>query len=393
MKDEKDYTYRSVRDERRYGVFWYSALWGVLRPVLVGLTVLVLVAGICITVWNHLYGEFAAPVDTEDTSGYEFEITSGQSLNRVSANLEEAGLIRSKTVFKYYCDFAGMGQKIQVGTYTLRRDMTMAEIAEQLTAGDGNPLVRNITLIPGENIEEFVAKLVKNGVLENGDRFLELCRTGEEFKDYYYIADILSGGNASQRKYVLEGYLAPNTYEVYTSADEEEIIRKLLSQTEAVFPEEYQEQAEALGMTMDQILTLASMVEKEAKEQDFARVSAVFHNRLRAGMKLESDVTVHYITGVRRMSLTEEDLNRADAYNTYLYRGLPPGPICNPSPAAIKAALYPDQTLVAEKYLFFCAKEPESGELYFSRTLEEHERAVAVYAPLWKQYDQTRGLE
>ena len=393
MKDEKDYTYRSVRDERRYGVFWYSALWGILRPVLVGLTVLVLVAGICITVWNHLYGEFAAPVDTEDTSGYEFEITSGQSLNRVSANLEEAGLIRSKTVFKYYCDFAGMGQKIQVGTYTLRRDMTMAEIAEQLTAGDGNPLVRNITLIPGENIEEFVAKLVKNGVLENGDRFLELCRTGEEFKDYYYIADILSGGNASQRKYVLEGYLAPNTYEVYTSADEEEIIRKLLSQTEAVFPEEYQEQAETLGMTMDQILTLASMVEKEAKEQDFARVSAVFHNRLRAGMKLESDVTVHYITGVRRMSLTEEDLNRADAYNTYLYRGLPPGPICNPSPAAIKAALYPDQTLVAEKYLFFCAKEPESGELYFSRTLEEHERAVAVYAPLWKQYDQTRGLE
>ena len=393
MKDEKDYTYRSVRDERRYGVFWYSALWGILRPVLVGLTVLVLVAGICITVWNHLYGEFAAPVDAEDASGYEFEITSGQSLNRVSANLEEAGLIRSKTVFKYYCDFAGMGQKIQVGTYTLRRDMTMAEIAEQLTAGDGNPLVRNITLIPGENIEEFVAKLVKNGVLENGDRFLELCRTGEEFKDYYYIADILSGGNASQRKYVLEGYLAPNTYEVYTSADEEEIIRKLLSQTEAVFPEEYQEQAETLGMTMDQILTLASMVEKEAKEQDFARVSAVFHNRLRAGMKLESDVTVHYITGVRRMSLTEEDLNRADAYNTYLYRGLPPGPICNPSPAAIKAALYPDQTLVAEKYLFFCAKEPESGELYFSRTLEEHERAVAVYAPLWQKYDQSRGID
>ena len=393
MKDEKDYTYRSVRDERRYGVFWYSALWGILRPVLVGLTVLVLVAGICITVWNHLYGEFAAPVDAEDASGYEFEITSGQSLNRVSANLEEAGLIRSKTVFKYYCDFAGMGQKIQVGTYTLRRDMTMAEIAEQLTAGDGNPLVRNITLIPGESIEEFAAKLVKNGVLESADRFLELCRTGEEFKDYYYIADILSGGNASQRKYALEGYLAPNTYEVYTSADEEEIIRKLLSQTEAVFPEEYQEQAETLGMTMDQILTLASMVEKEAKEQDFARVSAVFHNRLRAGMKLESDVTVHYITGVRRMSLTEEDLNRADAYNTYLYRGLPPGPICNPSPAAIKAALYPDQTLVAEKYLFFCAKEPESGELYFSRTLEEHERAVAVYAPLWKQYDQTRGLE
>ena len=393
MKDGKDYTYRSVRDERQYGVFWYSALWGILRPVLVGMTVLVLVAGICMTVWNKLYGEFAAPVDTEDASAYEFEITSGQSLNRVSANLEQAGLIRSKTVFKYYCDFAGMGQKIQVGSYTLRKDMTMQEIAEQLTAGDGNPLVRNITLIPGESVEEFAAKLVKNGTLENADRFLELCRTGEQFRDYYYIADVLSGGNAAQRKYVLEGYLAPNTYEVYTTADEEEIIRKLLSQTEAVFPEEYQNQAETLGMTMDQVLTMASMIEKEAKESDFARVSAVFHNRLRAGMKLESDVTVHYITGERRMALTDEDLGQADAYNTYLYRGLPPGPICNPSPAAIRAALYPDATMVAEKYLFFCAKEPESGELYFSRTLEEHERAVAVYAPLWRMYDQTRGLE
>ena len=393
MKDEKEYTYRSVRDERRYGFFWYSALWGVLRPVLVGLTVLVLVTGICITVWNKLYGEFAAPVDTADPAGYEFEITSGQSLNRVSANLEEAGLIRSKTVFKYYCDFAGMGQKIQVGSYTLRKDMTMQEIADQLTSGDGNPLVRNITLIPGESIEEFAAKLVKNGVLESDARFLELCRTGEQFRDYYYIADVLSGGNAAQRKYVLEGYLAPETYEVYTTADEEEIIRKLLSQTEAVFPEEYQNQAESLGMTMDQVLTLASMIEKEAKEQDFARVSAVFHNRLRAGMKLESDVTIHYITGQRRMALTDEDLGQANAYNTYLYRGLPPGPICNPSPAAIKAALYPDSAMVAEKYLYFCAKEPESGELYFARTLEEHERAVAVYAPLWKMYDQTRGLE
>ena len=392
MKDEKDYTYRSVRDERRYGFFWYSAAWGILRPILVGITVLVLAGGICMTVWNKLYGEFAAPVDTEDDSGYTFEITSGQSLNRVSANLEEAGLIRSKTLFKYYCDFAGMGQKIQIGTYTLRKDMTMTEIAEQLTMGDGNPLVRNITLIPGETIEEFAAKLVKNGVLEKSDSFLELCRTGAKFNDYYYIADVISGGNAGQRKYVLEGYLAPNTYEVYTNADEEEIIRKLLSQTEAVFPEEYQDRAQEMGMTMDQILTLASMIEKEAKEQDFARVSAVFHNRLRAGMKLESDVTVHYATGVRRMALTDEDLNQASAYNTYLYRGLPPGPICNPSPAAIKAALYPDATLTAEKYLYFCAKEPESGELYFSRTLEEHERAVAVYAPLWQQYDQNRGL-
>ena len=392
MKDEKVYTYRSLRDERQYGFFWYSGLWKVLRPILVGLTVLVLVTGICMTVWNKLYGEFAAPADPTDKGEYAFEITSGQSLNRVASNLEEAGLVRSKTVFKYYCDFAGMGQKIQVGNYTLRKDMTLKEIAERLTAGDGNPLVRNITLIPGESVEEFAAKLVANGTLETPDRFLELCRSGEAFRDYYYIADVLSGGTARNRKYVLEGYLAPNTYEVYTNATEEEIIRKLLSQTEAVFPEEYQEQAEALGMTMDQVLTMASMIEKEAKESDFARVSAVFHNRLKSGMMLQSDVTIHYITGVRRMNLGDADLKIQSPYNTYVNRGLPVGPICNPSPAAVKAALYPDAAMVAEKYLYFCAKEPESGELYFSRTLEEHERAVAVYAPLWQQYDQSRGI-
>jgi len=393
LKETKDYTYRSIRDERQYGFFWYSGLWKILRPVLVAIAVLVLVAGICMTVWNKLYGEFAAPVDTRDPSEYAFEITSGESLNRVSSNLEKAGLIRSKTVFKYYCDFAGMGQKIQVGSYLLRKDMTMTEIAEQLTAGDGNPLVRNITLIPGESVEGFAAKLVKNGVLESMDRFLELCRTGQEFRDYYYIADVLSGGKASSRKYVLEGYLSPNTYEVYTTATEEDIIRKMLSQTEAAFPEDYEERAEVLGMSMDEILTLASLIEKEAKESDFSRVSAVFHNRLRTGMKLESDVTIHYITGIRRMALTEEDLAQNSPYNTYRYQGLPPGPICNPSPKAIRAALFPDETLVAEKYLYFCAKEPESGELYFSRTLEEHQRAVAVYAPLWQKFDQTRGLE
>jgi UPF0755 protein len=221
LKDRKDYTYRSLQKEREVGVYWYSGLWTILRPVLVGLCVLVIVVGICTTVRNRLYNSFAAPVDPADQEEYTFEITSGQSLNRVAANLESADLIRSKTVFKYYCDFAGMGQKIQVGSYTLRKDMTIAEIADQLTSGDGNPLVRNITLIPGETIEEFAAKLVKNGVLEKKDHFLELCRTGEAFSEYYYIADVLNGGNASQRKYVLEGYLAPNTYEVYTNATEE----------------------------------------------------------------------------------------------------------------------------------------------------------------------------
>ena len=392
MKKDEEVTWRSLREEREYGGYWYSGLWLVIRPILIGLTVAVIVTGICFSLWNKFYDDYLGPMDKGDEAEVLFEISSGQSLTRVASNLEAAGLIHNRSVFKYYCDFAGMGQKLQIGQYGLKRSMSMTEIANQLTTGDGNPLVRNITLIPGETVEEFAAKLVKGGVLEDSSAFLNLCRTGTAFKDYYYIADVLNSPNVSQRKYVLEGYLAPDTYEVYVTATAEDILRKLLSQTEAVFPAEMQERAEGMGMTMDQALTLASMIEKEAGAGDFAKVSAVFHNRLKAGMKLESDVTIHYVSGVRKMALEGSDLTVGSPYNTYVNTGLPLGPICNPSPAAIRAALYPDETYTAENYLYFCAKNPESGELYFSRTLAEHEQAVAIYAPLWKQYDQSRGI-
>ena len=392
-KKKRNYTYRSMRDEREYGLYWYSGLWHAVRPILIVAGALVVVIGLLMGVWNKVYGEYLAPVDTASTESVAFQVESGQSLTRVATNLEEAGLIRSKTVFKYYCDFAGMGQKIQAGSYTLNRSMTMDEIADQLTRGDGNPLVRSVTMIPGWTIEEFAAKLVSDGVLADSADFLNLCRTGEQFKDYYYIADVMATSGVAQRKYVLEGYLSPNTYEVYTDASAEDIIRKLLSQTERVFPADYQDRAEELGYTMDQMLTLASLIEKEAKQSDFAKVSAVFHNRLKQNIKLGSDVTIHYITGVRKMSLTNADLQIQSPYNTYLNAGLPLGPICNPSSQAITAALYPDETYVAENYLYFCAKDPESGELHFSKTQAEHDQAVAIYAPLWKAYDESRGIE
>ncbi len=390
--EPEEVTWRSLQKEREYGAFWYSALWRLLRPVLIGATVAVIVIGLGFSAWGKIYDDYIGP--TEPGSGEEvlFSISSGQSLTRVAANLEEAGLIHSKTVFKYYCDCAGMGQKLQIGQYGMTRAMSMTEIAEKLTTGDGNPLVRNITLIPGETVEDFAAKMVKNGVFDSADTFLSLCRSGEAFRDYYYISDVLASKTAGQRKYILEGYLAPDTYEVYVTATEEDIIRRLLSQTEAVFPAETQERAESMGMTMDETLTLASLIEKEAGAGDFRKVSAVFHNRLKAGMKLQSDVTIHYVTGVLKMALEGDDLTVNSPYNTYVYAGLPVGPVCNPSAAAIQAALEPDETYVAENYLYFCAKNPESGELYFSRTLAEHEQAVAIYSPLWKQYDANRGI-
>ncbi len=392
MKKHND-TYQSVRDERQYGPYWYSLLWRIIRPVLVLAGSLLVVAGIISSIWNAVYEEYLAPADEANHQEIAFNVESGQSLTRVANNLEAAGLIRNRTVFKYYCDFAGMGQKIQAGSYQLRPSMTMNEIAGQLTTGDGNPIVRNITLIPGWTIEEFAASLVEKGVLTDSAEFLELCKRGTAFADYYYIADVLKTRNIAQRRYALEGYLAPDTYEVYVTATAEDIIRKLLSQTDRVYPAEFQTRAEELGMTMDEIITMASLIQKEAKDEDFAKTSAVFHNRLKKKMKLQSDVTIHYVTGLRKMSLDNDDLALNSPYNTYQVAGLPLGPICNPSEAAIQAALYPDEIFIAENYLYFCAKDPESGELHFSRTLQEHEQAVSIYAPLWREYDAERGIQ
>ena len=203
--------------------------------------------------------------------------------------------------------------------------MTMRQIADQLTRGDGNPIVRNITLIPGWTIEQFAEQLVKDGVLTDSAEFLSLCKSGTSFSEFYSVQDVLNSRNVSQRRYVLEGYLAPDTYEIYIGATASEIIRKLITQTERVFTVACEDRAEEMGYTMDEILTLASMIEKEASKADFAKVSAVFHNRLKAGMKLQSDVTIHYITGVRKMSLTGSDLALDSLYNTYQVTGLPLG--------------------------------------------------------------------
>lgn len=387
------YDHETLRDERKYGFYWYSGLWYIVRPVLVALTALVLVFGLCASVYGAIDDHFISAVDPNDATDIPFTVQSGQSLTRVANNLSDAGIIKSRAVFKYYCDFAGLGQKIQSGDYQLKKSMNIFEIAEKLTTGDGKPMTTTITVIPGWTVEDIAAKLVEQGVFKDSTAFLTLCRSGEGLSDYYFIQEELATSGVQKRKYLLEGYLSPNTYEIYTSATPKDILKKLLDQTDAVMTYEWQERATEVGLSVDQVLTLAAMIEKEAKTPDFAKVSAVFFNRLKSNMKLGSDATVQYATGERRMALRDSDLGTDSPYNTYLYAGLPVGPICNPSAQAIQAALYPDESFIAEKYLYFCSKDPATGELVFSKTLEEHNAAVAIYAPLWKKYDQERGLQ
>lgn len=385
-------TERELHERRRYGFFWYDWLWRILRPALVFLASFVIVCGLVYTGYRRIDAMFFAPVDAKDTNVVEFEVASGSSLSTVSKNLEEAGLIRNHSVFKYMADFMGMGQKIQSGDYELTRAMSATDILDELISGDGKPLTATITIIPGWTVEDIANYLVEHKILRSADEFLSLCKTGEAYSGYYFIEDMLGKGDSDQRLYALEGYLSPNTYEIYTSSSADTIIKRLLSQTEAAYSLSYDERAQELGMTMDEVFTLASMIEKEAKTADFAKVSAVFHNRLKQNMTLGSDVTVKYASGSEKMVLSGSDLSVESPYNTYTRKGLPVGPICNPSMDAVVAALYPDEQYLAQKYLYFCSKDPNSGELYFSKTQEEHDAAVAMYRPLWEEYDRSRGL-
>lgn len=385
-------TEHELHERRRYGFFWYDWLWRLIRPVLVLTASFVIVCGLVYTGYRQVDAMFFAPVDASDTSVVEFEVASGSSLSSVSRKLEEAGLIHNHSVFKYMADLMGMGQKIQSGDYELTRAMSSTEILDQLIAGDGKPLTMNITIIPGWTVEDVAHYLVELDILKTEEEFLSACRKGEAYSGYYFIEEMLKTADAPERLYALEGYLSPNTYEIYTSSSADTIIKRLLSQTEAAYSISYDERAQELGMTMDEVFTLASMIEKEAKKSDFAKVSAVFHNRLKKDMTLGSDVTVKYVSGSQKMVLSSGDLDVDSPYNTYQRKGLPVGPICNPSMDAVVAALYPDEQFVAQKYLYFCSKDPDSGELYFSKTQKEHDAAVAMYRPLWEEYDRKRGL-
>ena len=389
-RKHKEYTNESLHKEREHGIFWYNWLWSIVRPFLIGVCVILIIAGLITSTVGKINDSFFAPIDVNDETQILFAIKSGSSLTRVSNSLKEKQLIHNSSVFKYYADFLGYGQKIRAGDYILKRSMGLREILDTLTTGDGKPIVRTITIVPGWTLQDIANYLVDMRAITTSDIFMNAVQNTNDFVGYYYIDDVLGLPDINMRKYALEGYLAANTYEVYTDASVRDIIKKLVSQTGVLLTDVYFEQARALGMTMDEILIMASMIEKESVNEDFHKVSAVFHNRLHQNMPLGSDVTIKYISGIERMSLTDQDLQVNSPYNTYLHRGLPPGPVCAPSPDAIYAALFPDQSFMEQgnTYLYFCSKDPRTTELHFSKTYEEHQQAVALYRPLWQAYDE-----
>ena len=363
-------------------------IWRILRPIAAALLSVGLVAIAMIGAVRYVLSHFVYPVDPEDNTPIQVVIPSGSSASRIASILyrargqDEPGLIVSTASFKIYVDFTGRANALKAGTYVLSRNMTIPEIVNILCAGNEARRVTRFTIPEGYTAEEIARALFEAGILEDQEEFLALCKDGTLLSVSYL--DQLT--NASGRRYALEGYLFPDTYEVYEDAAPADILKKMLNRFAVVFTEEDAERARALNLTTDQVLTLASMIEKEAAaDEDFARVSAVFHNRLRNGMPMESCATLSYALGIRKYTFTEEEMATVSPYNTYRNKGLPVGPICNPGRAAIQAALYPEEEYLREGYLYFCNMNPkQTNRLVFSRTYDEHRRNVVKYSPFWE---------
>ena len=403
------YSISALHEDREYGLYWYAWLWKLLRPVLIFVCSALLVIGMVSIGYDRIYGAFFAPVLEDSAEVVTFRIERGESVTKVASRLEKEHLIRNHRVFRYLVQFRGLTDSISYGTFKLSPSMNTDQIVTELTSGSQTN-ERVITIVPGWTCEDIADYLVSIGALETPDEFLGLCNNVDLFVgSSYALRDAQNNNSLEGRKYVLEGYLAPDTYRVFTTASAESIIRTLLNQHNTVIDNVYyadrtkyysddegnfhEEAAYETGLTMDQTVILASMIEKEgATREDFARVSAVFHNRLKRGMKLESDPTATYLSGAHKLALSDAEIAEASGYNTYYVPGLPVGPICNPSVAALEAAMEPDMEYIEAGYLYFCATEPTAGQLVFSRTLEEHEANVAKYRPLWEEYDRQQAL-
>ena len=332
------------------------------------------------------------PVNTHDATPIEVVIPSRSTAGTIARILytccgeDEPGLIHNTAVFKVYVDFLGKANNMKAGTYILSRNMTMKQIIDIICEGNPPRKTVQFTVPEGYSAEGIANVLLAKGLITDTAPFLKACMTGYGFENFGFVQSILDSGNGQDRKYVLEGYLFPDTYEVFADSTVDSIITRMLNRFHEVFSDEDAARAKELGFTIDQVITLASMIEREARlPEDFYRVSAVFHNRLKDHMSLQSCASLSYALGINKYTFSAAELAFDSRFNTYKYSGLPIGPISNPGRTAINAALYPDQEYLSGHYLYFCNGNPAvSSELLFSRTYEEHQANVEAYQQYWK---------
>ena len=298
-------------------------------------------------------------------------INHGESLSIISSKLLKSGIITNEKFFGLATKIMGLEKSIPVGTYQLENIYINKDIIKRLVYG--SPEVKRITLLEGWNIKQVCSHLSK-----------------EMGFDYNYLLEIINDKNFMQSLELesdnLEGYLYPETYYFFDGERERSVIKRLVKEYKKFWSNTNITKADSMNLTQHQIVTLASIIEGEAiYDSERPIISAVYHNRLKKGMKLQADPTVQYIIKDGPRRLLNKDLKIKSPYNTYLYQGLPPGPINSPGFKSLKAALFPDEN----DYLYFVAKG--DGYHTFSKNEKDHERAKRAFQRVRRKVKKEKG--
>lgn len=308
--------------------------------------------------WNQV----SLPVSS-NTDKVFYTIAKGQGVKDIAASLKKQNLIRSQLWFEVYTFLDGSKSRLKTGSYYLQQNLNTREVVKILT-GDTKAPEQNITIKEGWNLNDIAGYLETKGLVAKED-FITAANVPDSRviipnKNYSFLA----GRPADQG---LEGFLFPDTYRVFDKTTAADIIEKMLDNFDGKYTDQMRADTVKGNLTFYQVVTLASILEKEITiardnngvpaNNDLNVAAGVFYNRLNNGIALQSDATLIYATGKTASQLTNDDKNADNLYNTYKYPGLPPGPICNPSIDAIKAAIYPAKT----DYYYFLTKPANTG--------------------------------
>lgn len=334
---------------------------------LIAVLVIIVISSATFFFVSNYINESLKAVDRSDETKIVVEIPSGSTTNDIADILYESNLIKNTRTFNYHAEKTGSDSKLKAGSYVLSKNMNADELLQVLIKGGSSGNTANITVIEGLILED-VAISISEQLGLSYDKLFEIMNNTEMFKDdFEFLKDNPDINN-------LQGYLMPDTYNVYINSSEEDIVKIMLSQFDDFYITEIKSKLENSKLSFLEIINLASIVEKEALlDEERDEVAAVFLNRIDIDMKLQSCATVNYARGEWKERLTYEDIAIDSPYNTYVIEGLPPTPINSPGRVSIKGVLEPADV----DYLFFVAKG--DGSHYFSKSYDEHIDAAGEY--------------
>ncbi len=345
-------------------------VFGKLIKIFFGLVMVGIIVVIGLSI--YFFFELGQRPSTKDDQ-YLFSISKGDTFSAITDALYKEKLIRNTFVFRVRAKLWDVESKVQSGTVTLRRNMTVDEVLEAISSVRLND--RNVTILEGWRLEQIAQQLADNGWDKN--KFIKAVR--EESWDFGFLNDKPAGAS-------VEGFLFPDTYKIPANFTESQIVEMMLRRFGDQFDKNLRDKSRDLNGIYKTVI-LASLIEREAaKADERPKISSVFYNRLKLNMKLQTDPTAQWardtVVYTQEKALakwwtepSKEDINIESPYNTYKINGLPPGPICNPGLASLRAAVEPYST----DFLFFVATGDRDGSHAFAKTLEEHNQNIKKY--------------